>query len=327
MSETLRAVFADYGPAALLRDGTIAPEGCAFEFVEVGAAVQGMTRMVRELAFDVVDMSPTTFLAARSMGVPLVALPIAVYASYPHAKFWTHRASNITTPSDLRGKNIGIRTWLNPANIWLRGMLSDEFGVDLDDARWTVTVDDPIGAVPIPAGARRTTTDPKAYALIELLSTGEVDAAIDALIVQWRHAVERGLVDTAKVAPLFADGPELKEHLFRRFGYLSIGHIVVMKRELLERAPGAAAAVYDAFLRAKERYLGDLAAERDGRSTAREAWAQVRDLDNAELWKLGIDPLPTGETVVRTIEALARFMTSFGYLAASPDVRAEFAAV
>jgi 4,5-dihydroxyphthalate decarboxylase len=190
-----------------------------------------------------------------------------------------------------------------------------------------VTVDDPIDAVPIPATARRTTTDPKAYALIELLRTGEVDAAIDALIVQWRHAVERGLVDTAAIAPLFPDSPDLKDHLFRRFGYVTIGHIVVMKRELFERSPEAAAAVYDAFHRAKSRYLADLGRERADGAASREAWVQARDLDNAELWKLGIDPLPTGETVVRTIEQLARFMTAFGYLAASPDVRAEFAAV
>jgi 4,5-dihydroxyphthalate decarboxylase len=326
-TRTLKAVFADYGPASALRNRTVVPAGFELEFVDTGTPVQGMARMVRDLEFDVVDMSPTTFLAARSLGVPLVALPIAMYTEFPHPLLWCNKAANVREPGDLAGKNIGVRTWLNPAIVWLRGMLAEQFGVELDTVQWTLTVEDPIAAVPLPPNARRSNTDPKAFTLLDMVKSGEVDAVIDALTLQWHHAVEQGKVDPTLVEPLFRDDAESTSALYRRFGYLPVMHLVVAKRATVEAHADAVPALCAAFASAKRRYLDDLVRPSGIELQDRAPWLIARDRDNRDLLQLGLDPLPAGAGVVRTLDVLMNYMVRFGYLRDRLDVAAQFAVV
>jgi 4,5-dihydroxyphthalate decarboxylase len=323
-TKTLRAVFADYGPASLLHSGAVVPNGYRLDFIDTGTPVQGMARMVRGLEFDIVDMSPTTFLAAASRGVPIVAMPIAMFTEFPHALIWTHAASNVKTPAELLGKRIGVRTWLSPATIWLRGLIADEYGVDLGGATFEVTIADTL-EVTLPANAQRSNSEPRAFKLLDMVQSGEVDAVVDALTLQWHHAVEQGKIDTKLVQPLFPDTHEKTRELYARFNFLPIMHFVVMKRETVERDPGVAAAMVDAFGRARNAYLEHLRAKTPTTQAKREAWLMARDRDNTELLELGIDPLPAGNDVLANLERLMNYMVRYGYLDAPFDLRAHFA--
>jgi 4,5-dihydroxyphthalate decarboxylase len=318
----LKSVFADYGPASSLRNRSIAPYGFELDFIETGTPIQGMARMVRDLEFDLVDMSPTTFLAARSLGIPVVGMPIAMFAEFPHALVWTHRASNIRQPGDLRGKTIGLRTWLTPIAAWMRGMLASEYGVELDDVKWKLTVADTLD-VKLPPNAERIVTDPKTHKLLEMINSGEADAVFDASTLQWHHAVEQNKVDPALVQSLFPDTHEFTQELYRHFGYLPIMHFVVVKGAMLEQHPTAAQALFDAFKKAKALYFERLRA--GATTTNREEWLVARDRDNREMLELGIDPLPMGDEVVAIIERLMGFMVQFGYIPKPLDIRAQFA--
>ena len=323
----LKAVFADYGPASLLRSGEVTPDGFEFEFVDTGTPVQGMARMVRGLEFDVVDMSPTTFLAARSAGIPLVALPVAMYAEYPHPLVWSHKAANVRGAGGLAGKTIGVRTWLNPATIFMRGMAKAEYGVEFDEVQWQLTVEDTIATTPLPPNAKRTITEPKAFKLLEMVQTGEVDVVIDALTVQWHHALEGGRVDPNVIEPVFEDSPAATRRRWDRFGFIPVMHMAVTKRETIEASPGTARALVDVFLAAKERYVAALRTSQRTAAENREAWLVARDRDNVDLLELGIDPLPAGEAVVRTLDVLQGYMLDLGYLENRVEVAAQFADV
>ncbi|GEM_PF-6371422 len=320
----LKSVFADYGPASLLRDRTVVPDGFELDFIETGTPIQGMARMVRDLEFDIVDMSPTTFLAARSMGVPVIGMPIAMFAEFPHALIWTHRASNIREPADLRGKTIGLRTWLTPVAAWMRGMLAIEYGVELDDVKWKLTVADTLD-VKLPPNAERIVTDPKTHKLLEMINSGEADAVIDASTLQWHHAVEQRKVDPTLVQSLFPDTHEFTTALHRHFGYLPIMHFVVAKGAMLEQHPTAARTLFEAFGKAKELYFDRLRAGTT--TTDRAEWLVARDRDNREMLELGIDPLPMGDEVVAIIERLMGFMVKYGYIPQPLDIRSQFAQV
>jgi 4,5-dihydroxyphthalate decarboxylase len=323
----LKSVFADYGPASLLRNRTVVPDGFELEFIDTETPVQGMARMVRDLEFDMVDMSPTTYFAARSLGVPVIALPITMYAEYPHALLWTHKMSNIRQPMDLLGKTIGVRTWLNPATIWLRGMLATEYGVELDSVNWSLTVADTLTAVPIPPNAHRSLTDPKAFKLLEMVQTGEADAVVDALTLQWHHALEQKRVDPALAQPLFPDSPQYTAALHRYFGYIPIMHLVVVKAAMLEQNPTAARALFEAFGQAKKLYLEGLRSGNGAGPSEREAWLVARDRDNRELLDVGIDPLPMGDDVIGVLDTLMGMMVKYGYIPQPLDIRAQFAQV
>jgi 4,5-dihydroxyphthalate decarboxylase len=320
-------VFADYGPASLLRSGAVRAADFDFEFIDTGTPVQGMARMVRGLEFDVVDMSPTTFFAARSLGVPIVALPIAMYVEYPHPLIWCHRASNVRGPAGLGGKTVGVRTWLNPATIYLRGMVKAEYGYAFDDVHWHLTVEDTLATQPLPPNATRSISEPKAFKLLDMVRTGEADAVVDALTLQWHHAVEQQKVDPQLVEPLFPDDSASTKALYARFGFIPVMHLVVAKRATIEAAPGTAQALIDAFGTAKQQYVDALRAPAGVPTAGREAWLIARDRDNAELLPLGIDPLPVGEAVVRTLDVLMDYMVDLGYLAERLDVPAQFAGI
>jgi 4,5-dihydroxyphthalate decarboxylase len=326
-TRVLQAVFADYGPASLLRSGEVRPDGFDFAFVDTGTPVQGMARMVRGLEFDVVDMSPTTFFAARSLGVPIVALPIAMYAEYPHPLIWCHKASDVRGPAGLAGKTVGVRTWLSPAGIYLRGMVKAQYGYAFDDVNWHVTVEDTLATQPLPPNVKREISDPKAFKLLEMVRTGECDAVIDALTLQWRHAVDQQKVDPLIVEPLFPDDDAGTRALFARFGFIPVMHLVVAKKATLDQSPGVAQALIDAFGAAKQRYIEALQSPAGVPAGDRAAWLIARDRDNTELLPLGIDPLPAGDAVVRTLTVLMEYMVDLGYLPERLDVRAQFAGI
>jgi 4,5-dihydroxyphthalate decarboxylase len=326
-TRTLNAVFADYGPASLLRSGEVRPDGFDFAFIDTGTPVQGMARMVRGLEFDVVDMSPTTFFAARSLGVPIVALPIAMYAEYPHPLIWCHKAAHVRGPAGLAGKTVGVRTWLNPATIYLRGMVKAQYGYAFDDVNWHVTVEDTLATQPLPPNAKREISDPKAFKLLEMVRTGACDAVVDALTLQWNHAVEQAKVDPAIVEPLFAGDEADPKALLDRFGFIPVMHLVVAKQSTLDESPGTARALIDAFGAAKQRYLDALRSPAGVPAGDRAAWLVARDRDNAELLPLGIDPLPAGADVVRTLDVLMDYLVDLGYLSERLDVPAQFAGI
>jgi hypothetical protein len=69
----LKAAIPNKGVARLVQEHALELfDGIAFEFAEAdgpGAAV--MPRMLNELAYDLCDMSPSSFLIARERGVPI----------------------------------------------------------------------------------------------------------------------------------------------------------------------------------------------------------------------------------------------------------------
>lgn len=82
--------------------------------------------------------------------------------------------------------------------------------------------------------------------------------------------------------------------------YPPINHVIVLKDEVLQRYPDAAAAVYTAFSEAKERYVAQLASGQVANSADR-MYAEV-------MKTTGADPLPYGVELNRPIiEQLVKF--------------------
>ena len=39
-------------------------------------------------------------------------------------------------PGDLKGKRVGIRSYSVTTSMWLRGILANDYGVNIDSVRW-----------------------------------------------------------------------------------------------------------------------------------------------------------------------------------------------
>jgi 4,5-dihydroxyphthalate decarboxylase len=156
--------------------------------------------------------------------------------------------------------------------VWARGILQQEYGVDLSKIPWVLSGDEhvaeyraPANVVPIEPGKK----------MGDMLAAGELAAAI---------GVE---VDSPNVRPLIADAFETGVAALRRRGLYPINHTVVIRNELIAAHPELAADVFDAFAAGKRLYLDRLEAGEIEKPT------EIDELHQRVMQITG-DPLPYG---------------------------------
>lgn len=274
------------GANQALKEGLVSPAGFQLQFQEIPSLVKGFRRMVRHLEFDVSEMALTTYLTAREHGVAFTALPIFLVRGFHHGAVLYNRQSTIRHPKDLEGRRVGVnRGYTVTTGVWARGILASEYDVDLDRVTWLLSGDEHVESYVPPPNV--VSVGPGAD-LADMLIAGEIDAVI---------GVD---VDHPDVAPLIRDPRGAAISALRDRAFYPINHLIVLKDEVLQRYPDAAAAVYTAFSEAKERYVAQLAS------------GQVADLADrmyaAVMKTTGADPLPYGVELNRPIlEQLLKF--------------------
>jgi 4,5-dihydroxyphthalate decarboxylase len=270
----LRTVTRTQGANEALKNGAITPRGFRFDFEEVPVLVSAFRRMVRRLEFDVSEMALTTYLVAREHGVPFTAVPVFLVRGLHHGAIQVTAGSGITKPADLEGRRVGVnRGYTVTTGVWARAILRDEYGVDLDAVTWVLSGDEHVEAYRAPDNV--VPADPGST-LEEQLRSGDLAAVIGAGI------------DAPDVVPLIPDPTEAAFTALQRRGLYPINHLVVVRDELLREHPGLATDVFDAFARAKQRYVDGL---RNGSlaspTAADRTYRRVLDLTAS-------DPLPYG---------------------------------
>src|ERR1700744_1104167 len=132
----LRTLLGDHPGTKALKDGTIKSDLVTFDFVDYSPTHKGFKPMVREGAFDVSEMAIVTYLMAKSVGKPMVLLPNVVMARFQHALVLYNAKQGTLKPADLNGKRVGIRSFTTTTGAWLRGILANDHGVDLNSIDW-----------------------------------------------------------------------------------------------------------------------------------------------------------------------------------------------
>jgi 4,5-dihydroxyphthalate decarboxylase len=269
----LKTVTRTQGNNQAVKDGTVKPRSFAFDFVEVDPLIAAFRRMVRGNEFDICEMAITTYICARAYGKPMTAVPVFLVRAFHHGAILANTKSGIRTPKDLEGKRVGVnRGYTVTTGVWARGILQQEYGVDLSKITWVLSGDEhvaeyrpPANVVPIEPGQK----------MGDMLAAGELAAAI---------GVE---VDSPDVRPLIPDAFETGLAALRRRGLYPINHTVVIKNELLAAHPQLAADVFDAFAASKNVYLDRLKAGHIEKPT------EMDELHKRVMQITG-DPLPYG---------------------------------
>jgi 4,5-dihydroxyphthalate decarboxylase len=132
----LRALLGNYPVTRALRRGDVTSSVVRLEFADVTSASSAFKRVVRNLEFDVAELAIVTFLLAKAHGKPLVLLPAVVLGRFQHPYLVYNRERGHLTPGDLTGRRVGIRSYSVTTVTWLRGILADDWGVDLDRITW-----------------------------------------------------------------------------------------------------------------------------------------------------------------------------------------------
>jgi len=297
--------------------GETGPAGYELAPVRVDPIISAYRQMVRDLAFDVCELAPVTCLMALRAGVPIRPIPVFLDRRFHHGDLRCAAASGIATPADLEGQRVGVRAYSVSTGVWGRGMLAEDFAVDLDRVTWVVDDDDHLPVPPMSNVER--VNDGRS--LGELLRAGRIDAAFGGNAGTGRAGAPRpgwaqthteppagiGAAGSGSPYPLFEHPDALARGSYRRTGIYPLHAVVVVRADLVARDPGLPSALYAAFAESKRRHLA-----RD------PSWETVPHLRRQRELVDG-DPLPYGPLPnAPTLDALVRFSRSQGLVAGDP---------
>ena len=302
----VRTVTRTQGNNRALKEGRVASRGVSFAFEEVPVLVDAFRRMVRGCEFDVCEMSLTTYLCARAHGKPFTALPVFLVRGFHHGAIVCAPDGDVRRPKDLEGRKVGVnRGYTVTTGVWARGVLQDEYGVDLSAVTWARSGDEHVAEYRPPASV---VSLPPGGDLAARVASGELAAAVGIT------AGRSGLV------PLIPDPEEAGFAALRNRGHYPINHLIVVRDDLLAAHPGLAADVFAAFAEAKNRYVDRL------RAGAIDAPAPADLMYRRVMEITGADPLPYGIEPNRAVlEELIGHAVRQGILDRRPSVEALFA--
>jgi 4,5-dihydroxyphthalate decarboxylase len=216
----LRTLLGDHACTSSLKNGSIKSDLVEFDFVDYSPTNKGFKPMVREQAFDVSEMAIVTDLMAKSFAKPMVLLPDVVLARFQHGFALYNAKQGTLKPADLNGKRVGIRSFTTTTGAWLRGILANDYGVDLNSIDWVTFENAHV--------AEYVDTTKRAAAgkqIIQMLLDGELDAVLGEK------------VEHPDLKPLFADVPAEEKAWFAKHTVVPINHMVVVSKTLTDNHP------------------------------------------------------------------------------------------
>ncbi len=132
----VHTLLGDYPVTLALKKGEVKSSSVSLDFADVKTPSTAFKRVVRNLEFDCAELAIVTFLMAKAHGKPLVLLPAVVLARFQHPHIVYNIERGPLAPADLAGRRVGTRSYTVTTSTWLRGILANEHGVDIDRVKW-----------------------------------------------------------------------------------------------------------------------------------------------------------------------------------------------
>src|ERR1700761_7723744 len=129
MALPLSLSVCDYDRTRAIFDGRAPIEGCDVTAVNLSPE-ESFHRAFKFAEFDVSEISMSSYTMTTARGdAHYVAIPAFVSRLFRHSSLYVRTDRGITRPQDLKGKLIGLPEYQMTANVWVRGILQDEYGV------------------------------------------------------------------------------------------------------------------------------------------------------------------------------------------------------
>ena len=285
----LSLAVCDYDRTRAIFDGRATIEGCDLAAVALEPE-ESFHRAFKFQEFDVSEISMSSYLLTTARGeAHYVAIPAFVSRLFRHSAIYIRTDRGIARPADLRGHTLGVPEYQMTANVWVRGILSDEYGVKPSDISWRRGGLEQPGReerarIKLPADVDYQAI-PEHRTLSDMLAAGELDGVMSA------RAPSCFLAGAPHVGRLFPDYPAAEASYFRKTGVFPIMHAIGIRRTLVEKHPWLAVSVYKAFLRAKElcmRELGQIGHLATSLPWSVAEYDHVRGLMGEDFWSYGV---------------------------------------
>ncbi len=228
---TLRIAIGDYPHTLPLKRGDIASPWLKLDFVEVKPMHKAFKPMVREHAFDASEMALVTYLQAKAYNKGLKLLPAAMLARFQHGCMLFNAERGKLDPANLPGRRIGVRAYSQTTGAWLRGILQNDYEVDLSRVQWVTFEDAHVAEANEPPGVTRAASDQD---MTKMLIGGELDAAI--------YGAE--LPKDKRLQSVIPDPDAAARAWYGQHGLVPVNHMVVVTESLARSSPQAVAELY-----------------------------------------------------------------------------------
>ena len=228
---TLRIAIGDYPHTLPLKRGEIVSPWLTLDFVEVKPMYKAFLPMVREHAYDASEMALATAIQAEAYGKGLTLLPAAMLARFQHGTVLYNSARGTLTPADLPGKRVGVRSYGQTTGVWMRGILQNDYGVDMSRVQWVTFEEGHVAEGRDPPDVMRAQPGQD---LTHMLLAGELDAAIYGAAVP----------NDARLKSLIADPEAAAREWYAKHRLVPVNHMVVVTDELARARPDAVAELY-----------------------------------------------------------------------------------
>lgn len=246
-------------------------------------------RAFRNQEFDICELSlSSSTLQVANGNFPYVGIPIFLSRAFRHTAIYC-RTDRIQKPEDLRGKKIGLPEYQLTANVWVRAILEEDYGLKASDVTWVRGGISHAGRpeklkIKLPDDVR-VEDAPEGETISSLLAKGE----IDGYVAPRAPDVPEG---TPNVGWLFRDPVEAAKNYYRRSRIFPIMHILGVRRELADRHPWLPGAIYKAFEESKVKaleHLSETSATKITLPFVEERLKEARDLMGQDHWSYGIE--------------------------------------
>ena len=305
---TLTLAIAEYDRTRPIIDGRVKPDGIKLD-IDCAWIGDFCHYPVYE-KYDIAEMSFSWYVAARLRGEPVIALPVFPLRMAVHGYLFCRSDDPFTGPRDLIGKRIASTGYRYTVNLWMRGIMKDQYGVAPEQMHWVTN--EPEGAgVEIPKGIDFTIVKDKSPD--ELLFARAADAVVGAVIPQ---SFQRG---DARIRRIFSDTCAEMRGYFKKTGIFPITHVIVMKESLAREQPWIAENLVHAFRRSQQ-LCDELNDEPKRHSTPESVFIlEEQRAAYGAPWKHGLEPNR------HVVETFVRYAHEQGYIPRRPAIEEFFA--
>ena len=306
-----------YDRTRALADGRVEIDGVELRYVHLEPE-EIFFRMLNYGEFDVAEMSLSTYLLTHLADGPFIANPVFPSRMFRHTSVYVNGAAGIHKAQDLAGKTVGVAEYQLTANVWIRGILADHYGVPVASVKYRTGGLNTAGRhekfslklppeIDIAAVAEGQT-------LSGLLAAGELDAVYSP------RAPES--FSGSSVRRLFDDSRAEEERYYSETGIFPIMHVLVIHRRVYESNRWIARELLKAFTAAKDMAFAEL--RRTVALSISLPW--VREEFESTVERMGPDFWAYGIEANRTVlSSFIRYAHAQGLIDTTPEPEDLFA--
>ena len=246
----------NYDRTRALMDGSVQPDGIDLNYLNMPVE-ETFFRMLRHQEFDLAELSLSSYTVSLFKPErPFVAIPAFPSRFFRHSCIYVNAGAGIREAKDLIGKRVGNPEYQMTAPVWIRGILSDHYGVPVDSVSYFTGGEEEPGRsekikLDLPPNIKVQAIGPT-QTLAQMLLDGEIDALYTA------RMPSSFLKGGGRVKRLFEDYEPVERNYFKETGIFPIMHTVAMRRDVYEANRWIAQSMMKALWESQRRSYEDL---------------------------------------------------------------------